>query len=118
MGAAQSFKEMGDMVGPLAIGLLTQLFSVRVGFATCGALALVCLLFLARVGALDLALSSEAPVPMMRPPAGSDEDETTTRVSDDGVRSVIRRILLDSGMALRSPCLSQFVQSTCPRRLR
>lgn len=48
MGAAQSFKEFGDMVGPLLIGLLTQLYGVRVGFVTCGALALLALPFLAR----------------------------------------------------------------------
>ncbi len=49
IGAAQSFKEFGDMVGPLLIGLLTQLFGVRTGFVTCGALALVALLLLRRI---------------------------------------------------------------------
>ena len=48
MGAAQSFKEFGDMVGPVLIGLLTQLHGVRVGFVTCGTLALLALPFLAR----------------------------------------------------------------------
>lgn len=48
MGAAQSFKEFGDMVGPVLIGLLTQLYGVRVGFIVCGALALLALPFLAR----------------------------------------------------------------------
>ncbi len=48
IGAAQSFKEFGDMVGPLLIGLLTQLYGVRVGFVTCGSLALLFLLLLAR----------------------------------------------------------------------
>lgn len=43
MGAAQSFKELGDMVGPVGIGLLTQLFGIRVGFVTCSALALLLL---------------------------------------------------------------------------
>ncbi len=47
MGAAQSFKEFGDMVGPLLIGTLTQAFGVRVGFVSCGALALVLLVVLA-----------------------------------------------------------------------
>jgi len=42
VGAAQSFKELGDMVGPLLIGALTQLFSVQAGFVTCGLLALAC----------------------------------------------------------------------------
>jgi MFS family permease len=48
IGAAQSFKEFGDMVGPLTVGALTQLFGVRVGFVACGALALLALPFLAR----------------------------------------------------------------------
>ena len=48
MGAAQSFKEFGDMVGPLLIGVLTQFFGIRAGFVTCGALALVFLAALAR----------------------------------------------------------------------
>ena len=43
IGAAQSFKEFGDMVGPLLIGALTQFFGVRVGFVVCGAVALVVL---------------------------------------------------------------------------
>jgi MFS family permease len=47
MGAAQSFKELGDMVGPLAIGLLTQLFGVRIGFVVCGGVALLLLAILA-----------------------------------------------------------------------
>ena len=48
MGAAQSFKEFGDMVGPLLIGALTHFFGVRVGFVSCGALALLFLLLLVR----------------------------------------------------------------------
>jgi MFS family permease len=47
MGAAQSFKELGDMVGPLSVGLLTQFFGVRAGFVTCGVLALLLLIPLA-----------------------------------------------------------------------
>ena len=31
------------MVGPLLIGAITQWFGVRVGFVSCGALALACL---------------------------------------------------------------------------
>lgn len=46
IGAAQSFKEFGDMVGPLVIGAITQLFSVRIGFVTCGLIGLSCLLVL------------------------------------------------------------------------
>lgn len=52
MGAAQSFKELGDMIGPLLIGLLTQFYGVRAGFITCGALALLFLLALASSGTL------------------------------------------------------------------
>ena len=48
MGAAQSFKELGDMVGPLLVGVLTQFLGVRVGFVTCSVLALLCLAVLAR----------------------------------------------------------------------
>lgn len=47
MGAAQSFKEFGDMAGPLLIGLLTQVYGVRAGFITCGSLAIVFMLLLA-----------------------------------------------------------------------
>ncbi len=46
IGAAQSFKEFGDMVGPLLIGLLTQLYGVRIGFVACGSVALILLLVL------------------------------------------------------------------------
>lgn len=46
MGAAQSFKEAGDMVGPLLVGGLTQAFDIRVGFVTCAAVALLCLVLL------------------------------------------------------------------------
>ncbi len=60
MGAAQSFKELGDMVGPLLIGLLTQLYGVRVGFVACGGLALVFLLLLARSKTLNPAASGES----------------------------------------------------------
>src|SRR5262249_43652632 len=48
MGAAQSFKEFGDLAGPLVVGLLTQVYGVRVGFVTCGALALALLIALIR----------------------------------------------------------------------
>lgn len=51
MGASQSFKEFGDMMGPLLIGLITQFFGVRVGFVSCGAIALVLLAMLARSSA-------------------------------------------------------------------
>ncbi len=46
IGAAQSFKEFGDMVGPLLIGLLTQLYGIRIGFVACGSVALILVLVL------------------------------------------------------------------------
>lgn len=54
MGAAQSFKEFGDMVGPLLVGLITQFYGIRVGFVSCGAIALLCLLLVVRSGALAM----------------------------------------------------------------
>lgn len=48
MGAAQSFKELGDMIGPLLVGAVTQFFGVRTGFISCGVIALLALLFLWR----------------------------------------------------------------------
>jgi MFS transporter, ACDE family, multidrug resistance protein len=48
IGAAQSFKEFGDMIGPLLIGALAQFFGVRIGFVACGVLALLFLILLAR----------------------------------------------------------------------
>ncbi len=51
IGAAQSFKEFGDMVGPLLIGALTQGFGVQVGFVACGALALIFVYVLTRSAA-------------------------------------------------------------------
>ena len=61
MGAAQSFKELGDMVGPLLIGLLTQFYGVRVGFVACGGLALVFLLILVASRTLNSATPNDAP---------------------------------------------------------
>lgn len=47
MGAAGSFKELGDMAGPLLIGILSQVFGLTIGFVVCGLLGLVAL-FLVR----------------------------------------------------------------------
>ena len=41
MGAAGSFKEFGDMIGPLLIGVLSQAFGLTFGFVFCGILGLV-----------------------------------------------------------------------------
>ena len=70
MGAAQSCKELGDMVGPLLIGLLTQFYGVRVGFVACGALALVFLALLVTSQTLNSATPNKVP-------AASIEDEKT-----------------------------------------
>lgn len=49
IGAAQSFKELGDMLGPLVIGALTQLLGVRAGFVICGTLGLAFVIILGLV---------------------------------------------------------------------
>lgn len=49
LGAAGSFKELSDMLGPLLIGLASQAFGLRTGFVICGVLGL------ASVGLLALA---------------------------------------------------------------
>ncbi|MBA3650532.1 MAG: MFS transporter [Chthoniobacterales bacterium] len=59
MGAAQSFKEFGDMVGPLLVGLITQFYGVRIGFVSGGLVALVCLFFVVKSGALTTAASAD-----------------------------------------------------------
>ena len=41
MGAAGSFKELGDMVGPILIGVLSQFLGLTWGFVICGILGLV-----------------------------------------------------------------------------
>jgi len=43
MGAAGSFKELGDMLGPLLIGLISQALGLTAGFVLCGALGLATL---------------------------------------------------------------------------
>jgi MFS family permease len=48
MGAAGSFKEIGDMAGPLLIGVLSQWLGLPAGFAICGALGLLSVLLIWR----------------------------------------------------------------------
>ncbi len=43
MGAAGSFKELGDMIGPVLIGLLSQVFGLSIGFVVCGVIGLLSL---------------------------------------------------------------------------
>lgn len=59
IGAAQSFKEFGDMVGPLLIGLLTQAFGIRFAFVSCGLLALAFLVVLTRSTGISLERTSQ-----------------------------------------------------------
>ncbi|OPX84094.1 MAG: Bacillibactin exporter [Pelotomaculum sp. PtaB.Bin104] len=47
MGVAGSFKEIGDMAGPLIIGLVAQAFGLTTGFVACGLMGLLSLLLLA-----------------------------------------------------------------------
>ena len=63
IGAAQSFKEFGDMVGPLLVGALTQFFGVRAGFVSCGGIALVLVGLCARATAFRLAMPSTQSFP-------------------------------------------------------
>jgi MFS transporter, ACDE family, multidrug resistance protein len=48
MGVAGSFKELGDMLGPLLIGLLAQIFGLTTGFVVCGVLGLLVLVAITR----------------------------------------------------------------------
>lgn len=48
MGVAGSFKEFGDMIGPLLIGLLSQALGLTAGFVICGVLGLLALVFIVR----------------------------------------------------------------------
>lgn len=41
MGVAGSFKEFGDMLGPVLIGLISQAFGLTTGFVACGGLGLI-----------------------------------------------------------------------------
>ena len=43
MGMAGSFKEFGDMLGPLLIGIVSQVFGLAIGFVACGVLGLASL---------------------------------------------------------------------------
>ena len=46
LGIAGSFKELGDMLGPLLIGALTQVFGLKVSFVTCGVIGLFSIVLL------------------------------------------------------------------------
>ena len=46
MGIAGSFKEFGDMIGPLLIGALSQAYGLSAGFVVCGVLGLLSVAFI------------------------------------------------------------------------
>ncbi|HEY5982737.1 MAG TPA: MFS transporter [Anaerolineales bacterium] len=48
MGVAGTFKEIGDMLGPLLIGIVSQAFGLTVGFVASGALGLLALALISR----------------------------------------------------------------------
>jgi len=48
IGIAGSFKEFGDMVGPLLIGVLSQFLGLTTGFVICGVLGLIAFGFIMR----------------------------------------------------------------------
>jgi MFS family permease len=62
MGAAGSYKEIGDMAGPLLIGVLSQWLGLPAGFAICGALGLLSVVLIWR--------RQEAPGPVAGEQAG------------------------------------------------
>jgi MFS transporter, ACDE family, multidrug resistance protein len=61
MGAAGSFKEIGDMLGPVTIGVLAQAAGLRTGFVVCGLMGLVAAAILARQGRQSNAWSTGRP---------------------------------------------------------
>jgi MFS family permease len=44
MGVAGSFKEFGDMAGPLLMGIISQTLGIKYGFVVCAILGLAALL--------------------------------------------------------------------------
>lgn len=43
MGVAGSFKEFGDMIGPLLMGAISQIFGLSIGFVSCAILGMIAL---------------------------------------------------------------------------
>jgi MFS family permease len=48
MGAAGSFKELGDMLGPILIGILSQFLGLTAGFVICGILGVLSFFFIGK----------------------------------------------------------------------
>ena len=53
MGVAGTFKEIGDMLGPLLIGVVSQAFGLTVGFVACGVLGLFALGLIANANVIN-----------------------------------------------------------------
>ena len=53
MGAAGSFKEFGDMVGPILIGLLSQILGLTWGFVICGVLGVLSIFLIQGINAAN-----------------------------------------------------------------
>ena len=53
MGVAGTFKEIGDMLGPLLIGVVSQAFGLTVGFVACGVLGLFALGLIANANVIS-----------------------------------------------------------------
>lgn len=49
MGAAGTFKEFGDMIGPLLIGVVSQSFGLEIGFVACGILGMITVFLITRI---------------------------------------------------------------------
>jgi len=58
MGAAGTFKEIGDMLGPLLIGVVSQAFGLTIGFVTCGVLGLLSLALIGTQREIDREMMS------------------------------------------------------------
>ena len=48
LGTAGSYKEIGDMLGPLSVGALSQAFGLAAGFVACGVAGLASILLVGR----------------------------------------------------------------------
>lgn len=48
LGTAGSYKEIGDMLGPLTVGALSQLYGLTTGFITCGIMGLASTMLIVR----------------------------------------------------------------------
>ncbi|OGO64115.1 MAG: hypothetical protein A2Z45_09990 [Chloroflexi bacterium RBG_19FT_COMBO_55_16] len=54
LGTAGSYKEIGDMLGPLSVGAISQAFSLATGFIACGVAGLAGVLLIWRRGSAQI----------------------------------------------------------------